>query len=129
MPFLLFLLFDLKWQDGIDTVRVWWSLKPLFHQKARSCSLPNANKKETNNMKSAKCKLYFTTSSWALRWVHEASCWVYKAFRITTCWYRQYKSLTLGAVPSARPQREGFAFCSNIGLKGLQSLLTKQVFR
>ena len=51
-------------------------------------------------------KLYSTSLHWGSRWISEASHWGHKAFWIPTFWYRQSKSLVLGAVSNAKPHSE-----------------------
>ena len=61
--------------------------------------LPNTNEIDTNNMKltcqiqtqfsHTQCKPYSDGRRWGSRWVNRSLRWVYEAFSIPTCWYRQ----------------------------------------
>ena len=106
-------------------------IKPIFHWKLGSHLVPNANKIDTNNMKSTwptraptrgnpsppifhqltlglalgDCDLCWVHCD--LRWVNCDSCWVCKVFQIPTCRFRQRESLALGGLPNAWIQCEG----------------------
>ena len=98
-----------------------WRCKPVFHCISRLRWVPNTIKNVTNNMKSTlpmpgprvgdPTQPIFHLRALRVCVRGNANCRVHvggKIFEIPTCWYPQRKILTLGILPNANLQREGF---------------------